>query len=213
MNQVQELEQAILARAQKLADQFAEQAERTREAVLREAAERLRQREQREEAVARVLADRQYRQRVQAAELKLQSKLDRVRWNLVRAVEARLEERMRDFMRQDADGYRAFLLGLLREGARQMSDLSLVVAANTNDRALVGELLDGLRAELPGQEIVLDAEPVETLAGVLLTSADRRVRVDNTFEGRMARLRLRLQQTVLERLLPPNAESGNITNG
>ncbi|AHE99785.1 V-type ATP synthase subunit E [Thioalkalivibrio paradoxus] len=212
MNQVLELENAILARAQRLADQFAEQAQRTRESVLREAAERLRQREAREEAIARALGDRHYRQRVQAAELKLQSNLDRVRWNLVRGVEARLEERMRAFV-EDRDAYREHLLQLLREGVAQIDHSDIVVRVNARDRELLEAAWDPLAAEFPGQNIRIDAEPIETLAGVLLLSEDGRMRVDNTFEGRVARLRTRLQQAILERLLPATLESGNPFTG
>lgn len=212
MNQVLQLEQAILARAEQLANQFAEQAQKTRETVLREAAERLRQRESREEAIARGLGERHYRQRVQAAELRLQSHLDRVRWNLVRGVEARLEERMRALM-QDAKVYREHLLGLLREGAREMGPGSLLVRGNAEDREHLASAIDQLRAELPDHELALDDRSIETLSGVLLVSRDGRIRVDNTFEGRLARLRPQLQRVILERMFPASLESGNPFTG
>lgn len=201
-----------MARAQKLADQFAEQAQRTHDAILRDAAERVRQREQREESVARAMGDRHYRQRVQAAELKLQSNLDRVRWNLVRGVEARLEERMHAFIEDEA-GYLAYLHGLVREAAVQFESDSLTVRANADDRERLAACWEEIRADLPGKTLTLDEEPLATLGGVLLLSADGRIRVDNTFEGRLARLRPRLQQVILERLLPASVESGNLFTG
>ena len=212
MNQVLELEQAILARAQQLADQFTEQAQRTRDTVLREASERLRLREQREESVARALGDRHYRQRVQAAELKLQSNLDSMRWNLVRDVEGRLQERMQEFM-QDEDAYTEYLLGLLQEAVGQMEGETLTVCTNASDRERLEKVWEQVRASLPDRELQLEHEPIETMGGVLVLSADRRIRVDNTFEGRMARLRLRLQRMILERLLPASAETGNLFTG
>lgn len=201
-----------MARAQQLADQFAEQAQRTQDALLREAAERVRQREQREEAVARAMGDRHYRQRVQAAELKLQSNLDRVRWNLVRAVESRLEERIRA-LRQDSAAYADYLRGLLVEGAAQLGGGDLLVRADRADHELVEGLLQQFGDQPGGRPATLDPEPVQTVAGVLLLSADRRVRVDQTFEGRLARLRPQLQQVILERLFPASAESGNLLSG
>jgi len=212
VNQVLELEQAILARAQQLADQFTEQAQKTRDTVLREAAERLRQRESREEAIARAMGERQYRQRVQAAELRLQSNLDRVRWNLVRGVEARLEERMRALI-EDEKAYREHLLGLLREGAREMGPVSLAVRANAADREYLAGVIDQLRADLPEHELTIDDRPLDTVAGVLLLSRDGRIRVDNTFEGRSARLRPHLQRVILERMFPASLESGNPFTG
>lgn len=212
MNQVIELEQAILSRAEQLARQFAEQAEKTRDSVLREATERLRQREGREEAIARALGDRHYRQRVQASELMLQSNLDRVRWNLVRNVEARLEERMQAMVK-DEKAYREHLRALFLEGARAMGPTSLTARANAADRAHLTSDLEQLRAELPEHEIRIDDRPIETVAGVLLLSDDGRMRVDNTFEGRLARLRMQLQQVILERMFPASLESANPFTG
>ena len=207
-----ELEQAILARAQQLADQFAEQAQRTRDSLLRDAAERLRQREQREEALARALGDRRYQQRIQAAELKLQSNMDRIRWNLVRDVEARLEERMRSLIADDP-AYLDYLRGLLREGLAQMEGARLSVRTNPGDRERLAAVWEAVCAETPERELRLDETPIETLGGVLLLSDDGRVRVDNTHEGRLARLRPRLQQVILERLLPASQEPGNPFTG
>jgi V/A-type H+-transporting ATPase subunit E len=207
-----ELEQAILARAQQLADQFAEQAQRTRDSLLRDAAERLRQREQREEALARALGDRRYQQRIQAAELKLQSNMDRVRWNLVRDVEARLEERMRALI-ADEPAYLDYLRGLLRAGLGQMESTRLTVRTNAADRERLAPVWEAVCGEAPQRELRLDETPIETLGGVLLLSDDGRVRVDNTYEGRLARLRQRLQQVILERLLPASLEPGNPFTG
>ena len=212
MNQVLELEQAILARAQQLADQFAEQAQKTRELILRDAAERLRQREQREETIARGLSERHYRQRVQAAELKLQSHLDRMRWNLVRRVEDRLAERMRAFIK-DESAYIGHLRELLQAAAEQFESESLVVQCNAEDRKRLQADWAAVEAALPEKTLRLDEDAIETLGGVLLHSTDGRIRVNNTFEGRMARLRLRLQQAILERLLPTSPESGNLLTG
>jgi V/A-type H+/Na+-transporting ATPase subunit E len=207
-----ELEQAILARAQQLADQFAEQAQRMRESLLRDAAERLRQREQREEALARALGDRRYQQRIQAAELKLQSNMDRIRWNLVRGVEARLDERMRSLIADDP-AYLDYLRGLLREGLGQMEGTRLSVRTNAADGERLAAIWEAVCAETPERELRLDETPIETLGGVLLLSDDGRVRVDNTYEGRLARLRPRLQQVILERLLPASQEPGNPFTG
>jgi V/A-type H+-transporting ATPase subunit E len=44
-------------------------------------------------------------------------------------------------------------------------------------------------------------------------SEDGRIRVDNTFEGRLERLRARIQQAILERLLPGGLDTGNLFGG
>lgn len=213
VTQAQQLEEAILARAERLASEYRERANRARDQILRDAADKLRLREQREEAIAKALGERTYRQQVQAEELKLQSHLDRLRWNLVRDVEHRLAERMEQHA-ADPKAYLATLTGLIATAAEAIEHDVLQVAANARDRKLLAEHWDGIAADLPQhKQASLLEEPIATLAGVLVTSADRRIRVDNTFEGRMARLQMPIQQAILERLLPSGLDTGALFGG
>ncbi len=210
VNQAHELEQAILARAERLANEYRERANRSRDQILREAADKLRLREQREEAIARALGERTYRQQVQAEELKLQSHLDRVRWNLVRDVEHRLAERMTKHAKNEK-AYLKTLTGFITRAAETMEREHLQVAANARDQRLLEANWASVQAALPaGKRAELAAEPIDGLGGVLVTSDDGRIRVDNTFEGRTARLRARLQQAILERLLPNGFDAGSL---
>jgi V/A-type H+/Na+-transporting ATPase subunit E len=213
VNQVQELEQAILARAERLAGEYRERANRSRDSILREAAERLRLREAREEAIAKSLGERSFRQRVQASELKMQTNLDRLRWNLVQDVERRLETRMRAFM-QDENAYCNWLLALIGHAAAQIERDRLRIHANPHDHQRLFARWDSVTEHLPkGHTASLADTPIATLCGVLVESDDGRIRVDNTFAGRLARLRPRLQQTILERLLPSGFDTGNLFIG
>jgi V/A-type H+-transporting ATPase subunit E len=213
VNQVQELEQAILSRAERLAAEYRERAKRSRDNILREAAERLRLREQREESIAKALGERTYRQQVQANELKMQSQLDQVRWNLVEDVERRLAERMQVFMIQNEADYLEMLRVQLAESARQIERDELVVEANAQDQQRLKAQWEGFVEAAAGKQIRLAADPIETLGGLLVRSEDNRIRIDNTFEGRRERLRLRIQQVILERLLPSTFEAGNLFTG
>jgi len=215
VNQVEELERAILARAERLATEFRERAGRSRDSILREAAERLRLREEREESIARSLGERTFRQRVQATEVKLQSHLDRVRWNLVLGVERRLSDRMRAFMQHEAE-YDAWLDSLILGSAALIEADELLVAANPADQRRLHPRWDQICQGLPaGKSAALmpSSASIDTLGGVLVTSADGRIRVDQTFEGRLARLRPRVEQTILERLLPSGFDTGNVFGG
>jgi V/A-type H+-transporting ATPase subunit E len=213
VTQADELEKAILARAERLATEYRERAQRSRDTILRDAAEKLRLREQREEAIAKTLGDRAYRQRVQAEELKLQSHLDLVRWNLVREVEARLAEQMRAHA-QDSVSYLKTLTDFIAAAVTEIERDAAQVRANSADRKLLkahwAEVLEALPA---GVEVSLSDESLETLGGVMIETSDGRIRVDNTFEGRLARLRARLQQVILERLVPSNFDTGSIFGG
>lgn len=213
MTQAQELEQAILARAERLAQEFRDRGQRSRDAILREAAEKLRLREEREDSIAKSLGERTFRQRVQAQELRMQSDLDRTRWNLVRNVEARLTERMLAHV-EDTRAYLDTLSGWIHTAAQEIGQVELQVQANARDLKLLSTHWEQVLAAMPdGTRLELASEPLDTLAGVLVTSADQRIRVDNTFEGRLARLGTRIQQTILERLLPSGFDTGNIFGG
>ncbi|RKT47665.1 V-type ATP synthase subunit E [Thiocapsa rosea] len=213
MNQVQELEQAILARAERLAGEYRERANRSRDSILREAAERLRMRESREESIAKTLADRTFRQQVQASELKMQTHLDRMRWNLVQDVERALAGRMKAFS-EDLGRYEPWLESLIVRAANLIEETSLVVSANARDLQRLAERWDSILETLPSHKsVTLSKERIETLGGVLVASRDRRIRVDNTYEGRLERLRPAVQQVILERLLPSGFDTGNLFGG
>lgn len=213
MTQAQELEEAILARAKRLANEYIERAHRSRDAILREAAEKLRLREQREEAIAKSLGERDYRRQVQAEELRLQSHLDRVRWNLVCDVEHRLAKRMREFA-TDEQAYLQTLIGFIATAAAEIERDSLTLAANTRDRRLLEANWDAVLQALPADKrLHLADEPIDTVGGVLLTDEDARIRVDNCFEGRLARLRTRIQQSIQEHLLPSGFDTSSMFGG
>ncbi|MEJ2327357.1 MAG: V-type ATP synthase subunit E family protein [Chromatiaceae bacterium] len=213
MNQVQELEQAILARAERLAAEYRDRAQRSRDNILRAASDRLRLREEREEAITKALGERTFRQQVQANELKLQSDLDRVRWNLVTDVERRLGQRM-DAFRRDEPGYLDLLSAYLAQAAGEIESDDLVAEVNRQDLSRLRHGWEEIAARAaPGKSLQLSAEPIETVGGVLVRSADNRIRVDNTFEGRLERLSQRVRQVILERLLPMGLESGNLLGG
>ncbi|MGQ9658591.1 MAG: V-type ATP synthase subunit E [Thermochromatium sp.] len=213
MNQVEELERAILTRAERLAAEYRERAIRSRDSLLREAAERLRLREAREESIAKALAERTFRQRVQASELKMQTHLDRMRWNLVLDVERQLAERMRTFI-EDQSNYDAWLRRLIVEAAELIESSEIEVSTNTRDQRRLFMNWDTIIAALPpGKTAMLASEVIDTLGGVLVTSADGRIRVDHTFEGRLERLRPRIQQTILERLLPGGFDTSSLFTG
>ena len=213
MNQAQELEQAILQRAERLAAEFRDRGHRGRDSILREAAERLRLREAREESIAKALGERAFRQLVQASELQMQSHLDLVRWNLVQDVERRLQERMRIFI-EDTAVYGDWLQTLVTGAAAVIEQAEISVSANTADRKrLLARWGAITQAAPPGRTLTLADDPIDTLAGVLLMSGDGRIRVDQTFDGRLERLRPRVQQMILERLLPSGFETGNLFSG
>ncbi len=202
MDQVTELESAILQRAERLAEEYRKQAVRSRDTILRETAEKLHLREQREVLLAKSKGERAYRRKVQANELKLHAEMDHLRWNLVEGVRSELDERIRAFVADD-DAYLELLKALIREGAREVEKEHLMVGLNGRDHerlaASWGEFSAGIADD---KTLELDPEPVESVGGAVVRDPPNRIRLDNTFEGRLERLESRLHQVIIERLLP-----------
>ena len=113
-SQLQALEDAIMKRAEELAQEFHDKANRQRDIILRDAAEHLQTAEERELMAIKDEAERHFHRVTQAGELKMQSRLDQLRWELVQTVQTRLTEHMKTFC-DDRQG----LPGLANEdGAR-----------------------------------------------------------------------------------------------
>ena len=208
MDQVKALETAILERAHRLASEYRQRAERSRDNILRGAHERLRLREDREVLLAKAHAERTYRRMVQANELKLHKEMDHLRWNLVEGVCDRLGDLMRSLTGDD-ERYLPFLSALLGRGAEAMEQQELTAEVNARDLERLRPVWDRFsRDAAPDRKILLSNAPIEVLGGVLVRSNDNRVRVNNTFEGRMDRLQGKLHQVIIERLLPGGIENG-----
>jgi V/A-type H+-transporting ATPase subunit E len=206
VNQVEALEKAIFERAQMMADECAHRAQAGRKNILREASERLHLKEEKETLLAKSQADRAYLRKVQADELKLRSKMDHMRWNLVKVVIDRLPDHMRT-LTEDENRYVDWLMQLLAQAARQIEQDTLEVSVNHNDLRRLKPKWDELTAELvPGKRFQLLDKSIETVGGCLVTTPDKRVQIDHTFEGRLARLERKIHQALVERLLPPIGE-------
>lgn len=206
MNQVEALEKAILDRAEQMAQECRSRADAGRKNILREASERLHLREEKETLLAKSLADRSYLRKVQADELKLQSKMDHMRWNLVQVVIDRLQQRMQA-LSQDETRYFELLKALLKQAAEQLDETQLEVRVNANDRHRLKPQWETLTKDLvAGKTLKLMDESIDTAGGCLITTTDRRVQIDHSFEGRLERLQRQVLQALVERLLPPIGE-------
>jgi V/A-type H+-transporting ATPase subunit E len=214
MDQVTELESAILQRANRLAVEFRQRAERSRDNILREASDRLRLREEREVLLAKALAERAYRRQVQANELKLRAQMDQVRWNLAQGIQERLLGRAGELLR-DTDRYVPVLGRLLAAALREFpADLELVAELNDADGKRLAPRWSEIVAEVaPDRPVTLGREPIRCTGGVVVRTPDNRIRVDNTFEGRLQRLETRIYQTIVERLFPGQVDVQSLTIG
>lgn len=196
------LESALLARAQRLADEYLANGQQVRQQILNEANQRLRIEEEREVLSAKAHAERIYQQHVQAAELHLRSELDRVRWKLIDSVLTGLPARLAE-LAADEERYLPLLLSWLREGAQAIERDQLLVQVNTRDFArLKNNWTKYAQEAAPDKQLELSEQATDSIGGVLIGSADGDIRFDNTFEGRMEKLDEALQEAIADHLIP-----------
>jgi V/A-type H+-transporting ATPase subunit E len=211
--QLDTLEQAIMARAEHLAQEFQAKAERQRDHILRDAAEKLHNAEEREVLAAKAEAERLFRRITQASELKLQGKLDRLRWELVQTVQGRLSERMQALC-ADRPPYRDWLASMIREAVELLPEGDLTAEVNADDLAwLAAEWPALVATAAPGRNIRLAEQPTWGSGGVRLRTADNRAQVDNRFEGRLARYEAQIQRVILQQLFPTDINASARSGG
>lgn len=200
-----DLEAALIARAQSLAQEFLTSAAGRREEILAEANERLHLREEREVLAARAAADRQQRQQVQSAEIRLAGESDRLRWTLVQAVLTELDEAMAELANDEAR-YLPILAGFIASGAAAIDSDTIVVELNAQDLARLNSRWTSFSKDLaPGKTLQLSPHPLHCAGGAMLHDPENRVRVNQTFEGRKQRMSQTLVQVVMEKLFATSA--------
>ncbi|MEO5342322.1 MAG: V-type proton ATPase subunit E [Gammaproteobacteria bacterium SHHR-1] len=198
--QVKALEQAILERAQGLAEEIRARAVRQRDDILHHSAERLRQKEQRETQSAKVSAERNLRRQVQAGELRLQGRLEQLRWQLILELEQRLTERIAQLRAQPED-YADWMDQLIDEAVRLIPPDALRAEMNAEDlERFAPGWASRIERIAPGWYIELSPQPLRTLGGILFHSQNGKVRLDNRFEGRLARRSQAVRQAIQRQL-------------
>ncbi len=213
-DQVRALQQAILARAQKLSDEHIEQGEMTRRRIIEDSREKIKLMEEKELLAARLQADREYQRQVQASELGIQAELDRNRWGLVQAV---MDKMTRELVKLAGDKkrYQATFKLLLKHGVSQIGEPCLVASLNSKDLKSFAENWQEMVKKYCGEavDIKLSPEACGSAGGVKLVSEAGDVMIDNTFEGIIARRNDALQRIIFERLFSTISTRGSLYDG
>jgi V/A-type H+-transporting ATPase subunit E len=210
---IEDLESALLFRAEALADEYLNGAERLRGQIIEDANKLLRLREEREILAAKAGAERLYRQRVQAAEIKMQEELDHLRWTLVHSVLEDVNTHLSQLANDDGT-YLPLLTRFLYQGASAIEREELVARVNQRDfPRLEPRWTEMVKEAAAGKQVSLSQQPIETSGGMLIESGDGRIRVDNTFEGRMERLQTEIHRAITERLFASAEHMGALFNG
>jgi V/A-type H+/Na+-transporting ATPase subunit E len=211
--QVQSLEASLLARATALAQEQVRNAEAAREHIRAQSREKLQAMEERAVAAARLAAEKQWQRSVQAAQLRLQADLDRLRWNLVQAVLTQAKERFAAAL-CGQDDYRRWVQERLAPAGGAFPEGALVVRVSAADEKRLGPHWAQLCARaLPGRKATLASEDGLGGGGFVVESEDRRVRLDQTLEGRVQRLEPELHRAIMERLFASIPDMGALLHG
>lgn len=199
-NNLEQLESAIRQQAENMASSHLQAAQQQAEQILAESAKRLQQREEREREVAEVAANQEYRRRVQASEIKMQAELDQLRWSLVQSVLSDLQAHLKR-LTQQKEIYIPLLKQYLKYAAQLFDEQALVVEVNAEDQVLLAPLWEEIIKEcVPDKTCTLLASTKHFTGGLLVRNQADRIRVDNTFEGLIERLKNDLYQVITTHL-------------
>jgi V/A-type H+-transporting ATPase subunit E len=197
---LEQLENAIRQQAENLANSHLQTAKQQADQILAESARRLQQREEREREIAQVAADQEYRRHVQASEIKMQTELDQLRWSLVQAVLSDLKTELKQLRQQDAT-YLLLLKQYLKNAAQLFDETELVIEINPEDEILLKPIWEDLIKEsVPDKICTLLVSNKQFTGGLLVRNKDDRIRVDNTFEGLIERLKNEIYQIITTQL-------------
>jgi V/A-type H+-transporting ATPase subunit E len=199
-SQVAQLEKALLSQAESLAREELRNVVVACSRIRSEAAARLKLLEERETQAAKSDAERLLRRRMQSEETRLSGELDRLRWTLSETILSQVKEAL-GALTQDTEHYLPVLSGFLAEAARELPPGPLVAEVNGADLDRLRPLWpEWLRSTVPDRKVELAAHDLPSVGGMRIRTADNRVRLDQTFEARLTRLKDDLARSAMEQL-------------
>lgn len=201
----EKLEGLLQAQAMDLAERHLEKGRQTSDQIIEDMQARLRQLEEGEELRFQLEAEHLCRQVMQSARLRVDAELDRLRWTLTEGVLAEVRERLKKLV-DDRERYRSVLGRYLSEASQAIPEGNLVAELSPRDMEWIRPEWDALvKQSASGRHVSLTALSNPISGGMLVSSEAGSQRIDNTFEGRLARMENELLATIMDRLLP----SGN----
>ncbi|MEJ2309801.1 MAG: V-type ATP synthase subunit E [Gammaproteobacteria bacterium] len=208
---LQDLEQALIDRARRLADEYMARARSTRERMISDKNEWLRIREEREVFAAELASERFYRSKVQSTEMELQGELDRRRWEMVQDLKLSIRQEFLALM--ESREYVAVLKRFLSSAVAALHDEGELVAhlAQRDLERFGAEWPQWLQETAPGSKVMLSGEAGHFTGGLLIRNRDDSVRVDHSFEGRMERLEEQINLVLTAELFPSVAAAAGVS--
>jgi V/A-type H+-transporting ATPase subunit E len=196
----EKLEGLISAQAMNLAQQHMEKGHEASDQIRRELQAKLRQLEEGEEQRFQIEADQLCKQLMQAARIRTDTELDRLRWALVQEVLGEVRTRL-EKLAEDPERYFKVLERYVAEAASSLPEGDLVAEMNPRDLHAVRENWERLAERAaPGRKLRLAALSEQASGGVMVRTEEGKLRVDNTFEGRLGRMHDQIMSVIMEKL-------------
>jgi V/A-type H+-transporting ATPase subunit E len=194
--------QDIVQEARRRAEEILERARKEASSLLREAEEEGKRRAEELLGRAREEGRLLYEERMARGRVEARKELLAKKEELIEEVFRRAEERLRKHV--SSREYEKDLLRMTVEACRRLGSEEVVVEASARDLKRLKEMEGELKKRLEGIRVSL-GEPVETLGGVRVRSADGKVELDETLESRMRREREALRVEVARILFEGSA--------
>jgi len=197
---IDDLEKALLERATALSEEYSDRAKRSYDHYIEDENKRLRLREEREEMAAKMQAEQIYRRMVQTEELQSIKRVDQLRWKLMNKVIDDIYAHLQA-LRNDRDSYLQLIKKLLQQSINLIPASHLIVELNAEDYQWFSVQWSTIVASLNSDKNIQLADVHCTgLGGFMIYDADRRVRVNNTFQGIIERFSEDINQIIAETL-------------
>jgi V/A-type H+-transporting ATPase subunit E len=195
---VEDLEKALMQRANDLADEYLQRAKRSHDHYIEDENERLQLHEEKEIMSAKMLADCTYRSQVQSSELRVQKKLDQLRWQLIKNVLTQAKENITHII-TNKEQYQQLLIEFIKHSISSINSKTLVVELNHSDYQNLHPQWHMLIKQIKCKNTIELSNQFHHMSGGVIVYNDKRtIRIDNTFEGRIERLSETIHQLVAE---------------
>ncbi len=203
------LEQALLQRANDLASEYQQRAQRSRDHLIEDENERLQLREEREIMAAKIAAERIYRAQVQSHQLQVQKKLDQLRWQLIKNVIEEVKNELNQLVEQE-ERYQRHVFDFIQYSLPFINDKGVIIEFNTHDyQRFAPQWPHWLQQFKTDKSLTLSEQCHPFSGGVLVYNLDRDMRIDQTFEGRLERLAETVYQWVAEQFFSELSHEGD----
>ncbi len=195
---VEDLEKALMQRANDLAEEYLQRAKRSHDHFIDDENKRLKLREEKEVMAAKMSAENIYRNRVQSSELNVQKKLDQLRWQLIKDVISQARLKMADIVKNEQQ-YRQLIIEFIQYGMTAIDSKHLLIEFNKTDHHKIEHQWESIIKEVKGEKTIELSKEFHLMSGgIIIYDQKRLIRIDNTFEGRIERLSESIHQRVAQ---------------